>query len=181
MKTLKLWLVLLAIFCIGNVFATSNEEPIDCNKTPGPGVRINWSNCNKIGLHLENANLESAILNETLFNASTMVKTNFKNAQLIGADLYQANWEKVDLQGAKFRGVRLNSTCLKGADLRGTDLTGTKLLKSYPGDQFCADFSEANLSGAIWIDGVTKCKEGSIGNCNGVHSDCTAICRVRWP
>lgn len=72
--------------------------------------------------------------------------------QCINCYLVGANLENLDLTGADLSGSRLENANLRGATLYKANLKGTTL-------------RGADLSGAMWVDGQTICKKGSIGRC----------------
>ena len=63
-----------------------------------------------------------------------------------------------DLTGANLTGFDLSNVNLSGANLSGAILTNVRL----PPPHMRVG---TNFSGAVWLDGRTICRRGSIGNC----------------
>ena len=70
----------------------------------------------------------------------------------VGCYLRNANFANHDLTGANLRGANLQYANFQKATLYNADLSG-------------ADLHGADFTGALWIDGETICKRGSIGQC----------------
>jgi len=158
---------LLALFLILTtliLLAISFAKPLplstsDCQLTPTAGV--NWSNCLKPQMDLQNANLRDSLLIN-----SQLVGSNLMNAKLSGADMAYS-----DLRFANLSYSQMDNVILLGANLKNADLTYADLSNS---DLSYADLSKANLGGSkldnvrfnntIWIDGQI-CASHSIGEC----------------
>ena len=96
----------------------------------------NLSNCNLVGVYLNNADLNNADLS---------------GANLTGADLTGADLEGADLTGANLTGAILSDANLSDANLTGADLTGAVL-------------SDAVLSDATLV--ATSCTQTTWPNGN---------------
>jgi len=154
--------ILLVLSAGVGIWWGQREKPIqakialvaDCASLPGDGM--NWSSCDKRGLHLpgmraHNARLERVRLDE---------------ARLSGADLTYAM-----LRGASLRNAQLSGSILVGADLTGADLSGADLTGA---DLRFAVLAGANITGAridsarlgkaVWTDG-RSCEDGAPGAC----------------
>ena len=153
-------LSLLVLF-IGVFYAESFPTSLSsCDKPAVPYV--NWENCLKLKINLENKDLSNAQLRN-----SQLSESNLMNTKLNGANLSYA-----DLHGSNLSYSQIQNTNLKGADLRNVDLSYADLSNS---DLSYADLRKANLGGskldnvrfdhAIWIDGRI-CAPQSIGQCN---------------
>ena len=68
-------------------------------------------------------------------------------SNLRGAIFSQQDLTGVDLTGANLQYAHFKNTTLTDAKLDGANLRG------------------ANFTGAVWVDGKTVCKKGSIGQC----------------
>lgn len=156
--------VVFAIVVIIFILAISFAKPLttpqsSCTQAPSPGV--NWTNCLKPQLNLQNINLENALLRN-----SQLVGSNLMNSTLSSSDMAYSDLRFSNLSYSQLTQVNLLGANLKNADLSYADLTGADL--SY------ADLTHANLGGsklnnvrfdyAIWIDGQT-CASQSIGKC----------------
>ena len=107
-------------------------------------------------------------LEDAVLHHSDLSGANLEKADLRGADLLKAN-----LTGANLRRAKLQKAILKDANLTGADLTGADLTE---GNLERANLTNAKLdgvklqgvrmAGAIWIDGKTRCKGGSVGKCD---------------
>jgi hypothetical protein len=130
-----------------------------CDAAAVPGV--NWSQCNKTGLQLLNADLSNALLNSANFQGANLFGDKFHKADLSYADLRSSNlsfteFQQALLKGANLRAADLTKANLSGADLSYADLRGTKLADT--------DYTKVDFSHAIWVDGRT-CLAMSIGVC----------------
>ena len=152
--------IVVIIFILAITFAKPLPIPqSNCTLAPSPGV--NWTNCLKPQLNLQNINLENALLRN-----SQLVGSNLMSSTLSGADMAYSDLRFSNLSYSQLTQVNLLGANLKSADLSYTDLTGADL--SY------ADLTHANLGGskldnvrfsyAIWVDGQT-CASQSIGKC----------------
>jgi len=162
------------VLCITALFITlslSSAVYAECSDKPSPGVE--WERCYLDKRQFVNSNLRAAKLrgaylarsdfsNANLsdidgrlakFVNSILVNARLDNARLVGADFTSSN-----LKGTSFRGADLRRAGFFGADLEGADFTDAILGGT--------DFLKANLSGVTWVDGVTICPPGSIGQCN---------------
>lgn len=143
----------------------------DCSDVAQPGVY--WRRClqdaqDLRGVDLTGANLRDASFKRADLSGATLAgidgrRTKFVSATmqeviLDGAQLVRADLTKADLRGASLKGVDFTGARLFRANLGGADLTDARLANA---DMLKADFSEA-----IWIDGVTICAQGSLGQCN---------------
>jgi uncharacterized protein YjbI with pentapeptide repeats len=142
-----------------------------CSDFAQPGVQ--WRRCLQDGQALggvdltganirdasfKRADLGGAILIEVDARRTRFVSASMQGVQLDRARLVRADLTKADLRGASLVGADLTRAMLFRADLSGADLTGARLSD--------ADLHNAILDGATWIDGITICAEGSIGQCN---------------
>jgi uncharacterized protein YjbI with pentapeptide repeats len=161
--------LLLLVIVLGTFLAGRAEAA--CTDAAAPGVK--WRRCLLDGQDLSGVDLTKAELRDTSFKRADLgqarldgveaqrakfVQANMAGASLVEANLTQADFTYADLQGATLRGASLRQARLYEAKLRGADLTGVILEN--------ADFLRADLSGALWIDGTTRCAEGSVGRCH---------------
>jgi uncharacterized protein YjbI with pentapeptide repeats len=102
---------------------------------------------------LSGADLSGADARDSMFVSAVLHGTRFDDASLVRADLTKAELQGASLRNADLTRARMFRANLSSADLTGARLDGADLLK--------ADFSEA-----VWIDGVTVCAKGSVGQCN---------------
>jgi hypothetical protein len=153
-------LSLLVLF-IGVFYAESFPTSLSsCNKPAA--AHINWENCLKPKVNLENKDLSNAQLRNSQLSESNLMNTKLNGANLSYADLHASNLSYSQMQNTNLKGANLKNVDLSYADLSNSDF-------SY------ADLRQANLGGskldnvrfdhAIWIDGRT-CAVQSIGQCN---------------
>lgn len=135
-------------------------------------AEVNWRRCLMDGQDLHKADLKGADFRSTSLKRSNLdgadmsdvdgrgmklVYSTLRGTNLENADLGSADLTSADLTGANLKGAMLRRTKLFKANLRDADLTDAKLVDT--------DFLHADLSGALWIDGETRCAEGSLGRC----------------
>ncbi len=126
-----------------------------------------------LGLHLEKANIQSAILDYSDFRDCTLARADFRGTSLKGAQLTRADLTGVNFGPIKFdtpegHGVRMQRANLSGASLKfcnlrdcdlrdsilmGIDLSNTNLTGC---DLRRADLTGANLSGSNLEDALTQ-------------------------
>jgi uncharacterized protein YjbI with pentapeptide repeats len=143
----------------------------DCSDVPAPGVY--WRRCLQDGQVLREVDLSGAVLRDASFkradlSGASLAGADIRRAKFVSARLHEARFDdanmvqvdltNAELKGASLRNADLTRARLFRADLSGADLTGARIDGT--------DLLKANLSGATWIDGVTICAEGSIGQCN---------------
>jgi len=157
-------LIIVVILILAGVaagFLFPAAEPVAAQCHAPAAAKINWMDCQLVGLQSLNSDLNGAV----------MANGNFESANLVGSSIDQANLSYVNLSKANLSFVSLKQTRLIGADLRYADLSNA----NFQG----ADLSYANLTGAImrntdldgallknaiWTDGKT-CLPGSVGQC----------------
>lgn len=118
------------------------EEPKDKYKT------IYWQNLRNV--HLEGANIDSAVLKRADLQFSYLQRAILTNANLAEANLSNANLQNAsllaaDLQKAKLIGANLQKADLPMVDLREADLSYSVLKEAYLSN---ANLKGANLQGA---------------------------------
>lgn len=153
-------LVFLVLW-LGIFHAESLPEPQSSCSDPA-SANVNWENCLKPKVNLENSDLSNAQLRNSQLSESNLMNAKLSGADLAYADLHSSNLSYSQMQNTKLKGANLKNADLSYADLSNSDL-------SY------ADLSQANLGGskldnarfdhAIWINGQI-CAAGSIGQCN---------------
>jgi hypothetical protein len=131
----------------------------NCSIEPGPG--INWTNCQQVGLQLDNVDMNKAMVSSASLTGAILSNVNFSNANFSYVELSISTLNDVDfsnaiLLGAIFRNSKLNNVNFSNSDLRYVNLTGATLKN--------INFSSADLSSAVWIDGKI-CSKNSIGKC----------------
>jgi uncharacterized protein YjbI with pentapeptide repeats len=130
-----------------------------CDQPAAP--YINWENCIKPKISLENKDLSYAQLRNSQLSESNLMNTTFKGADLSYADLHASNLNYSQLQNANLKGANLSGADLSYADLSDSDLSYADLSQANLGN---SKLDNARFDHAIWIDGQ-KCKAPSIGQC----------------
>ena len=136
------------------------KSTTDCTSPAQQGV--DWNGCDLSGTQLVKVNLIAA----------NLMSTNLQTSNLYGADLSHANLQYAQLHLSNLKYVNFTKANLKGTSLVGADLSNAILSQSnlsYANLRDAiinaADFSNARLDHAIWVDGRT-CRINSIGSCN---------------
>jgi uncharacterized protein YjbI with pentapeptide repeats len=144
-------------FCSA-VLLPSEAQAASCKSEPAPS--IDWQDCNKASLVLQESQLESANLFSTDFSYtdlrnSNLSGANFEKATLIrsslaGSKAEKANFTRVEGYRTVFSqisapGASFNSAELQRADFTGADLTGADFEKAELGR---ANFTDATITGA---------------------------------
>lgn len=128
---------------------------------------------------LKNLELSSIVLvNARMFNSnfsgSRITSGDFRNGDLAGANfkgaiLRESRFDKALLTGVNFEDANLEKVSFKGATFEikkeetWTGFVGGRHVV-VPGPRMGPIFKNANLEGAIWIDGKI-CQKGSLGKC----------------
>ncbi|HAE50615.1 MAG: hypothetical protein CMO30_26355 [Tistrella sp.] len=159
---------LLALAAV--VGADTGPARAGCSDPGRPGV--NWVGCFFDGRPMQGMSLTGGRLRDASFTRADVTGTDFSGADLRGAkfvsgkaeeaifaeaDLQSADFTRSKAARADFTGADLRRARFYRADLRGADFTGANLTG--------ADLYDADLEGAVWVDGTTRCAEGSVGQC----------------
>jgi len=154
---------ILLVLSVGvGIWWGQREKPIqakialvaDCASQPGDGM--NWSSCDKRGLHLPGMRAHNARLERVRLDEARLAGADLTYALLRGASLRNAQLSGSILVGADLTGVDLSGADLTGADLRFAVLAGANMTG--------ARIDSARLSKAVWTDG-RSCAEGAPGAC----------------
>jgi uncharacterized protein YjbI with pentapeptide repeats len=118
------------------------------------------------GANLQNSDLSGADLSRAKLNGARLDGAHLGEASFYGAELKGAVLNGANLTGAEFDGAKMQKakliqayfemTSFENAHMEKADLSGGR------GGMF-VNFSGANVSEAIWINGK-KCPKGSSGN-----------------
>ena len=148
--------VMGAGFCSA-ILSSSEAQAASCKSEPAPS--IDWQDCNKANLVLQESQLESANLFSTDFSYtdlrnSNLAGANFEKATLIrsslaGSKAEKANFTRVEGYRTVFSeisapGASFNSAELQRADFTAADLTGVDFEKAELGR---ANFTDATITG----------------------------------
>jgi uncharacterized protein YjbI with pentapeptide repeats len=129
----------------------------DCNSAPAPN--LDWRQCSKKSVMLQESNLQGANLSEADFSATN----------LGGANLASANFEKSNLQRTWFNGAKATManfarvegyrSSFEGTSAQGANFTSAELQR--------ANFQNAQLKGANF-------EKAELGRANFSHAVLTA-------
>ena len=172
-------LVTLIIWSSVTISPESKVLVNDCGQSPMPFV--NWSNCSKEGIQLQDMDLGGAKLLNTKMSGAKLVNVKLTGAKLSYIDLSNASLTDSDFQDAMLMGAILRSAQLKNANMKNSDLSFAILqdanlsnVNFQNANLRHAVFNGANLVGvdmsgaildkAIWIDN-TVCAPQSVGRC----------------
>lgn len=157
-----------SILTISTFLAVSfpTEIPVPFANCSAPAMpEVNWNNCLKPKLNLQDQDLSNSQLRN-----SRLVGSNLMNITLTGADLAYA-----DLRFTNLNYSQLQNSILLGANLRKADLSYADLTNA---DLSYTDLTGANLGGsvltntrfdhAIWPNGQL-CAPRSIGQCIAIE------------
>ena len=136
----------------------------DCLAPAAP--EVNWSNCLKPRLNLQNKDLTNSQLRNSQLIGSNFMNTTFTGSDLAYADLRFTNLNYSQLQNTILLGSNLKNADLSYADLTNADLSYTDLTNANLGG---SKLDNARFGNAIWIDGQL-CAPQSIGQCITVDS-----------
>ncbi|MDH5358402.1 MAG: pentapeptide repeat-containing protein [Gammaproteobacteria bacterium] len=160
------WPLITTLFAVSITFMLAilypEKLPIPlakCNETASPNV--NWSNCLKPQIDLQNQDLTHAQLRNSQLIGSNMMNTTLIGADIAYADLRFTNLSYSQLQNAILIGANLNKADLSYADLTEADLSYANLTGANLGGSL---LNTVRLDHAIWINGQT-CAPNSIGRC----------------
>ena len=143
--------------------ASANAECYD-----PPGAYVVWSKCEFARKHFEGVDLSGAVMDDIVLHHSKLKGINLEKADLRGADLSNTDLSGANLKRARLQKAIINDANLSGADLTGANLEGANLERAIlTGAKIDgANLDAVRMSGALWTDGKTNCKGGSVGKCN---------------
>ncbi len=151
--------VVVSLVVLAFQYSPEEENAVDCLAPAAQGV--NWAGCQASGRNLSGATLRAAnLMNINLqtadLSAANLQLANLKYAQLHLGNLQDGDFSKADLTGASLMGANLSNARFKQANLQYANLRDAIIAG--------ADFTDARLDNAIWIDGRT-CALHSVGVC----------------
>lgn len=152
--------ILTLIFILTIIYAKPFPSPLGSCDTPATS-NVNWTNCLKPQLNLQNKILNNAQLRNSQLVGSNMMNVTLTNADLAYADLRFTNLSYSHLQDGQLLGANLKNADLSYADLTNANLSYTDLTGANLGG---SKLDNARFDDAIWIDGQI-CAPQSIGQC----------------
>lgn len=165
------WGAVLAV-AVALILPAMAPEPALAGCSDPGRPNVDWTDCYFDGRPMQNMNLQGSRLRKASFTRADVTGTDFSGADLretkfvsaiaeeavfAGANMITTDFTRARARGADFSGADLRRTRFYRADLRETNFTGANLTGT--------DLYNADLSGAIWVDGQTRCAEGSVGQC----------------
>lgn len=142
--------ILAALAIMAAVFGASDAAAVDCRAYPTPGV--DWSNCKKRLLMLDNSNFEGANLSGADFSMTDLSRTNIKNANFSKTMLVRASLAGSDAQGANFERAEGYRSNLSGITASGANFVSAEMQRSNfsDADLTNVDFTKAELGRAVF-------------------------------
>ncbi len=95
------------------------------DQNPDTVPDLAWANL--VGVDLNGANLEGAIMKLAFCRGGNLEGVNFKNANLYGINLEESNSTNAEMEGANLEGAHLRMADLSGANLRNANMKLTNL------------------------------------------------------
>ena len=129
----------------------SVADPVSADLTGANLIGVKLSGAYLTGVGQRGAQLGGVSLSAALATDLFLPRADLTGANLSGTDLSRSV-----LSHASLRGANMTNTIMMDSDLSNADLSGATLGE--------ADFTRANLSGAIWTD-RRVCAAGSLGRC----------------
>lgn len=131
----------------------------NCSTPAGPSV--NWNNCLKPKIDLQNSDLNKMQLRNSQLIGSNLMNTKLNDADLSYADLRFTNLSYSQLQNALLLGADLKQADLSYVDLTNVDLSFADLRNSNLGGSI---LKNTRFDNAIWTNGQL-CATNSIDQC----------------
>lgn len=143
-------LVLAAIAILAAVVGTREAAAVDCRAYPTPGV--DWSNCKKRLLMLDNSNFEGANLSGADFSMTDLSRTNIKQANFSKTMLVRASLAQSNAEGANFERAEGYRSNLSGISASGANFVSAEMQRSNFSDADLSnvDFTKAELGRAVF-------------------------------
>lgn len=143
-------LVLAAIVIMATVFGASEAAAVDCRAYPTPGV--DWSNCKKRLLMLDNSNFEGANLSGADFSMTDLSRTNLRKTNFSKTMLVRASLAGADAEGANFERAEGYRSNLSGISASGSTFVSAEMQRSNfsDADLTNVDFTKAELGRAVF-------------------------------
>ncbi len=114
------------------------EAHADCNDDGGPFV--DWKNCRKRNLIMDNSNFSSADFTRVDFSASDLRNSNFTNANFYKTNLMRASIAGSNAKDANFQSVLGSRTDFSRGNYEGANFAKAEINRS--------NFSNSNLKNA---------------------------------
>lgn len=142
--------VLIAIAIMTALFGAGEAAAVDCRAYPTPGV--DWSNCKKRLLMLDNSNFEGANLSGVDFSMTDLSRTNIKKANFSKTMLVRASLAQSDAAGANFERAEGYRSNLSGISASGASFVSAEMQRANfsDADLTNVDFTKAELGRAVF-------------------------------
>lgn len=142
--------ILVAFAVIATLFGVREAAAVDCRAYPTPGV--DWSNCKKRLLMLDNSNFEGANLSGVDFSMTDLSRTNIRKTNFSKAMLVRASLAGADAQGANFERAEGYRSNLSGISASGASFVSAEMQRANfsDADLTNVDFTKAELGRAVF-------------------------------
>lgn len=104
-----------ALLVLVGVFSMQSHAQAGCEDPAGPGV--NWTGCDKSGLNLAGADLQSAVLRRVNFSDTDLSGARMQTADLSFSKLINTRFEKARLEQARINNTEISNSSFKDAIL----------------------------------------------------------------
>lgn len=139
-----------ALAIMAAVFGASSAAAVECRADPRPG--IDWSNCKKRLLMLDNSNFEGANLSGVDFSMTDLSRTNIKKANFNKTMLVRASLAGADAEGTNFERAEGYRSNLSGISASGATFVSAEMQRSNfsDADLTNVDFTKAELGRTVF-------------------------------
>ncbi len=146
----RTWLVVATVAMAATILGAGDAAAVDCRAYPTPGV--DWSNCKKRLLMLDNSNFEGANLSGVDFSMTDLSRTNIKKANFSKAMLVRASLAQAEATGANFERAEGYRSNLSGISASGSSFISAEMQRANfsDADLTNVDFTKAELGRAVF-------------------------------
>lgn len=139
-----------ALLACAILVSTGPAAAVDCRADPQPG--LDWSNCKKRLLMLDNSNFEGANLSGADFSMTDLSRTNIKKANFNKTMLVRASLAGASAEGASFERTEGYRSNMAGISAVGATFVSSEMQRANfsDADLHDADFTKAELGRAIF-------------------------------
>ncbi len=153
--------ILGAAIVLAIIYPSQLPVPLPNCTTPA-APEVNWNNCLKPKIDLQNKDLTAMQLRNSQLIGSNLMNTRLNGADLAYADLRFTNLSYSQLQNSLLLGANLKQSDLSNADLTNADLSFADLRNANVGGSV---LKNTRFDNAIWTNGQL-CAINSIDQCN---------------
>lgn len=141
---------LVALMASVGFFSAGTVTAADCRADPQPG--LDWSNCKKRLLMLDNSNFEGANFTGADFSMTDLSRTNIKKANFNKTMLVRASLAGAKAEGANFERTEGYRSNLSGISAVGASFVSSEMQRANfsDADLHDVDFTKAELGRAVF-------------------------------